>query len=257
MAACRDREQGWCVRPLHTTHIMQTCIHTLAWSLCLQHDGFQVLELPETSQEIDALVIALGSPELRCPAGGPRVDFSISNGLKTRDNVYTQSNQLACHASQPLVGLAIGGMNGQETEVEAVVIWRRQASTFPAAVLAHAIQKDICSLAWRTGGTQELAVGCSGGVSLWRLPADMAVLSSSSMATLTWLPSSDMLHHGKHVRLDSLAWHPDGHLLAAASSGSGGGFEIFDVARAETIPIKVRMGGHFHGMHRENQVSSQ
>ncbi|KAK2079749.1 hypothetical protein QBZ16_002144 [Prototheca wickerhamii] len=146
---------------------------------------------------------------------------------------------LACSAAHRAVALALQPTESGGAPSE-VAVWLAAAQP---SVLAHPLQVAVGALAWRAAGLQELAVGCLGGVALWRLPAVVDPTRSGTAivpgaGTLTWLPAPKALL-AQTARVDALAWHPHGHLLAAASSSVAGGFCVYDVARPEATAIKV------------------
>ena len=193
------------------------------------------LNAPEESQRAESS--RLGMPELRCPLGaGPSEGATLRQGMATDETPI-----LACSAAHRAVALALQPAESGRAPSE-VAVWLAAAQP---SVLAHPLQVAVGALAWRAAGLQELAVGCLGGVALWRLPAVVDPTRSGTAivpgaGTLTWLPAPKALL-AQTARVDALAWHPHGHLLAAASSSVAGGFCVYDVARAEATAIKVRV----------------
>jgi hypothetical protein len=102
--------------------------------------------------------------------------------------------------------------------------------TQPHAVLVHELQRRVGCVAWRPGRPNHLAVGCAGGAALWSLvarppsaaegaplvppppPAALGPGAASAFCTF--------LRHRRRARVTSLAWSPDGRLLAGASASS-------------------------------------
>ena len=134
----------------------------------------------------------------------------------------------------------------------------------PSQLVHHEFQRGVAALAWRPNSGAILAAACLRGVCLWHLggrgPLGGATGraeglgsssagsyrignsggsngSSSGGAWMTWLrpPASA-------GPLSCLAWHPRGHLLAAASQ-QGAGFFVWDVATGACTPVRVRRAG--------------
>eukprot|EP00887_Chlorella_sp_A99_P005498 scaffold1.g5498.t1 len=106
----------------------------------------------------------------------------------------------------------------------------------PAQVLRHTLQRQARALAWRPNAAATLAVGCAHGVCLWQLgrgggggrPGE-----GGGGAPLVWLRAAG------DGPITSLAFHPQGHLLAAASCQSAGLLSIIDVATGACTPLRA------------------
>ena len=113
-----------------------------------------------------------------------------------------------------------------------------------ALLLRHELQQGARALAWRPNAGMELAVGCTHGVCLWHLGKGGGGGSGRSGggrsersvgvggASLIWLQAAGQ------APLTSLAWHPQGHLLAGASCQAAG-FQVWDVATGACTPLRV------------------
>ncbi|KAL4431177.1 hypothetical protein ABPG75_006433 [Micractinium tetrahymenae] len=102
----------------------------------------------------------------------------------------------------------------------------------PALVLQHEFQQSPGAAAWRPHGGRCLAVGSQHGVCLWHLsrPPIGSGSRSDSSAWMTWLQAPGA------GPVTTLAWHPQGHLLAAACADSPG-FHVWDVATGTATRI--------------------
>jgi hypothetical protein len=122
----------------------------------------------------------------------------------------------------------------------------------PSQLLFHEFQHSVAALAWRPNSGACLAAACARGVCVWRLTvkgplgggggaraegaggAGRMGASGGVGAWMTWLrPPAGA------GALSCLAWHPRGHMLAAASQ-QGSGFFVWDVATGACTPVKVR-----------------
>jgi len=107
---------------------------------------------------------------------------------------------LAWHPHTPKLAVAF-------TDDTVRVVMADPAATQP--LLKFAGMKDVSSLAWQPCGASQLAVGCQAGVLVWTIdPASVVSRPSSSCVTRLV---------GVQGAVTSLAWSPDGRLLAACS----------------------------------------
>ncbi|CAK0756530.1 hypothetical protein CVIRNUC_002463 [Coccomyxa viridis] len=106
-------------------------------------------------------------------------------------------------------------------------------------LLWHEVQQQIGALAWRPSSGQQLAVGCSNGVCLWsfgKCPAGGAPALKVAVGGIhqtAWLSFLRTYRAGPVI---SLAWHPNGSLLAAAVRNTPG-FTMFDVSSGLSTPV--------------------
>lgn len=75
--------------------------------------------------------------------------------------------------------------------------------------LVNTHQRDVRALAWQPHSASVLAVGCAGGVCVWRLAYGR---------TTGELTGAHLIHRVDFPPVRSLAWHPLGDWLAAASA---------------------------------------
>lgn len=102
-------------------------------------------------------------------------------------------------------------------------------------VLRHAGQRDISCLAWRPCCAGELAVGCRAGVVVWRVDPG-SLVSRPSTSCVRQLTSQG------HSPVTSLAWHPQGKLLASGSPADPN-MLIWSVSSEQYTPVRRVSGG--------------
>ena len=127
----------------------------------------------------------------------------------------------------------------------------------PLATLVspHHARAGVRALCWSPTGCAVLAVGCAGGVCLWRLSgvADAAAAASTAalpsptressgaptssaavdgvVARCTWLPHPSAGYRDEYRCVAALSFTPDGRELAAVSGGMDDLVVVWDVAR--------------------------
>ncbi|XP_012058212.1 PREDICTED: aladin-like [Atta cephalotes] len=99
-------------------------------------------------------------------------------------------------------------------------------------VLRHSRQKSVCCLSWRPHAGRELAVACYSGVLIWTIELG---------AASNLLSHAVLLNQRNHAPVTSVAWHPQGDLLASCSP-TDLNIIIWNVSKEEGIPLK-RIGG--------------
>eukprot|EP00803_Ostreobium_quekettii_P007578 evm.model.scf_749.1 EVM.evm.TU.scf_749.1 scf_749:25688-33425(-) len=151
-------------------------------------------------------------------SGSPLEDIPLQNPL----------NLIAWHSTQPVV--AVGA------DVDRVILYHlaenrsdRSLEWTSVAVLQAQLQRKLCCVAFRPGAGSDIAVGCSGGVALWR-----SALNPNSRMRFLQAPGSGPI--------ECLSWHPSGRLLAGAGPGAAG-FTVWDASVCVGTTIS-------HGMER-------
>jgi hypothetical protein len=95
--------------------------------------------------------------------------------------------------------------------------------------LAHEFQRSVLDLAWRPGADSALAVACGDGVALWHVEFD----TRSGIVSTAWVR---FLRAAGHEPVSSLAWAPDGVLLASASPNDSS-VVLWDVDLGKGTPL--------------------
>ncbi|KAI8928740.1 WD40-repeat-containing domain protein [Entophlyctis helioformis] len=127
-----------------------------------------------------------------------------------------------------------------------------------ATGLHHEFQRGVSCIAWNPAGPAMFAVGCTGGVCLWRLqfdapsvtPSSSSSSSSSSKRLQPFIspdvsarpqPWMSFLRVPHFQQVSCLAWSPDGRMLVAGSSASSA-LAVWDTA-TETVEILQKLYG--------------
>ncbi|EIE26352.1 hypothetical protein COCSUDRAFT_39467 [Coccomyxa subellipsoidea C-169] len=155
------------------------------------------------------------------------------------------STPVAWHRQTDRLAVSDGADRVHVGEASAVASTSGRAAS-PAALpgklaLYHDFQHQVTALAWRPLSSNTLAVGCRRGVCLWSLgkcpaggaPACRATVAGSS--TSAWLTFLRTRGQGS---VTTLAWSPNGQLLAAASQDAPG-FVIFDVTMGTQTAVQA------------------
>ncbi len=116
---------------------------------------------------------------------------------------------------------------------DSVLVYASSSSV--PVIVRQASQRDVSALAWRPLSSSHLAVGCAMGVAVWTVdPASLGTRPSASCLNL--LPHSSPVN--------SVAWDPQGKLLASGSAKDSSLY-IWNVeSREPTVLKKFRGGGY-------------
>lgn len=148
----------------------------------------------------------------------PPIHRLVPRSLAPRPNAVVRA--LAWHPRAPLLAIAT---------VDAVLLFNVHARAFEQVALSHEFQRSVLDLAWRPGDDSSLAVACGGGVALWHVEFD----ARSHIVSTAWLR---FLRVGGHEPVSSLAWAPDGVLLASGSPNDSS-VVLWDVDLGKGTPL--------------------
>ncbi|XP_003748564.1 aladin [Galendromus occidentalis] len=93
---------------------------------------------------------------------------------------------------------------------DSVILYSKNCAT--SSELRHPKQKAVTSVAFRPFSGSQIAVGGELGLVLWNIPAAITVKTPTMHSASVLLPGR---------LISSLAWHPDGNVLAACSARFG------------------------------------
>lgn len=102
-------------------------------------------------------------------------------------------------------------------------------------VLKHKLQKGVTDIKWKPFSSSVIAVACHNGILIWQIdPTSLVTRPSSSCMRL--------LSHKRNEPITSIAWHPDGCLLASASAADTT-MNIWDTCLETSVPLRRYGGG--------------
>jgi len=130
----------------------------------------------------------------------PQVERVLPRSLAARPHVLVRA--IAWHPVWPLLAVATG---------DAVLFFNARSRAVEQVALTHELQRGVLALAWRPLDAATLAVACSSGVCLWHVEFDAP---SGGAVSTAWM--RNLRAHG-HAPVATLAWAPDGVLLATGS----------------------------------------
>jgi hypothetical protein len=148
----------------------------------------------------------------------PPIHRLVPRSLAPRPHAMVRA--LAWHPRVPLLAIAT---------VDAVLLFNAHTRLFEQFSLAHEFQRNVLDLAWRPGADSALAVACGDGVALWHVEFD----TRSGIVSTAWVR---FLRAAGHEPVSSLAWAPDGVLLASASPNDSS-VVLWDVDLGKGTPL--------------------
>jgi hypothetical protein len=130
----------------------------------------------------------------------PHVERVLPRSLAARSHVLVRA--IAWHPVWPLLAVATG---------DSVLFFNARSRSVEQVALTHELQRGVLALAWRPLDAATLAVACGSGVCLWHVEFDAP---SGGAVSTAWM--RNLRAHG-HAPVTTLAWAPDGVLLATGS----------------------------------------
>ncbi|XP_049609852.1 aladin [Syngnathus scovelli] len=115
---------------------------------------------------------------------------------------------------------------------DSIKIYNPQSLTTPT--LKHRLQRSVAAVQWKPLCASGLAVACQNCLLVWNVdPCSLSTRPSSGCA--------QVLSHPGHSPVTSIAWSPNGSLLASASPKDTA-MMVWDVAAESCVPLQ-RVGG--------------
>ncbi|XP_057686403.1 aladin isoform X2 [Corythoichthys intestinalis] len=115
---------------------------------------------------------------------------------------------------------------------DSIKIYNPKSATTPT--LKHRLQRNVAAVQWKPLCASGLAVACQNGILVWHVdPCSLSTRPSSGCA--------QVLSHPGHSPVTSIAWSPNGSLLASASPMDTE-MMVWDVAAESCVPLQ-RVGG--------------
>ncbi|XP_077594204.1 aladin [Stigmatopora nigra] len=115
---------------------------------------------------------------------------------------------------------------------DSIKIYNPKSATTPT--LKHRLQRNVAAAQWKPLCASGLAVACQNGILVWHVdPCSLSTRPSSGCA--------QVLSHPGHSPVTSIAWSPNGTLLASASPMDTA-MMLWDVAAEICVPLQ-RVGG--------------